>query len=694
MTSAGPTTAGVQPRSTEILDGFGPTAESFANESGHPIVSSNKTYAIYWDPTDQYHGDWQHLIATFLQRVGSGSGSTASVFAVDSQYTDAANQHASYKSTYTAAYTDTTPYPLAGCTDPNPLEAPDQITCLSDAQVRTELESFVSQHGLTKGMGSIFYVLTPPGVTVCLDAGGSPKGHCSDYSGLPGKESYENSFCSYHADISPTSPTTGDANTILYAVVPWTAGGLADGHLTLADQTAADDCQDGGFDPSSNPAEKKEKAKEKNKKETEEFGEATKEEKEKIELKEKLEGPHQEEPNQVPCPSPDGSCDTGLADLIVNQIAVEQQNVVTDPLLNAWQDPAGNEATDECRDFFAGGINGSVTASEETGAGTLSNQSLPGGNYYLNDAFNLAALKLAYPGVPCLTGINLVPQFTAPSPVNSGELVGFDGMESDISLDAGTAYSAGKPKQAYARFTWNFGDGTPTVSGVAPGATPNSPGEAPCALPWESPCAASEFHSYQYGGTYEVTLTVTDTGGNSASFTEPITVNGPPRPVPVEPGPGGPGAGSGSGAASAGGGSGSNSNAPGAGGAAGPLATQAVVSHSLGQSLRHGLVVRYSVSQRATGHFEVLLAASVAHHIGLRGPSATGLPTGTPPQVVVARGLLVATKGGRGTTKIAFSKATAKRLHRLHKVSLLLRLVVRNGAGGTTSVLSRFPLSG
>ena len=39
----------------------------------------------------------------------------------------------------------------------------------------------------------------------------------------------------------------------------------------------------------------------------------------------------------------------GLADLIVSQIGVQQQNIVTDPLLNAWQDSAGNEVTDECR---------------------------------------------------------------------------------------------------------------------------------------------------------------------------------------------------------------------------------------------------------------------------------------------------------------------------------------------------------
>ena len=71
------------------------------------------------------------------------------------------------------------------------------------------------------------------------------------------------------------------------------------------------------------------------------------------------------------CPSSDGTCDLGLADLIINQIATEQQNIVTDPLLNAWQDPTGHEATDECRNFFAPTLGGTVTAKEGTFGGNV-----------------------------------------------------------------------------------------------------------------------------------------------------------------------------------------------------------------------------------------------------------------------------------------------------------------------------------
>ncbi|HEY2142340.1 MAG TPA: hypothetical protein VGG98_09815 [Solirubrobacteraceae bacterium] len=687
---------GLQPRNTtQIFEGT-PTAASFENSAGNPVLHSTNTYVIYWDPTDSYHGDWQHLINGFLHGVGAKSGSAGNVFSVDAQYTDKSNLPATYRSTFRGAYTDTTGYPPPECTDPEPLLPGDAITCLTDRQIQGELQSFISQHSLHTGMGTIFYLLTPPGVTTCIDKGASAS-HCSD------KPSSAQSFCSYHAAISPTNPEQGDANTILYAVIPWSAGGLGNYHLRLADQTPAYDCQDGGFDPSSTPIEQKEKAKEKSTKEEEEFGKKTTEEKNKQLAAEALEGPHQEEPNQLSGTGPEGSYGTGLADVIINQIAVEQQNTVTDPLLNAWQDSAHNESTDECRNFFAPVLGGSVTANEHTKAGTLFNQSLDGGNYYLNMAFNLAALQLPFPGVACMGGIDLAPSFTAPNPVNAGDIVGFDGMESDITLNSAINFtSGGGTTPTYPKFTWDFGDGTPKVSGYAPGAaTVNSPGASPCAAPWLSPCAASTFHAYQYGGTYQVTLSVTDVGGNTGEITKPVTVVGPPPPS-SEPGkegtpgaspPASPPPATGSTAAA-----GTGATTPGTtatAGAPSPVASAAVASTSLAKVLRNGLVIRYSVNEQVTGRFEVLLDAGTARRLGIHGPRAAGLPAGSPASIVVGKAILVTTKGGRNTVKILFGKHTAARLHKMQRVSLALRMIVRNASSQgskSTTVLSKITL--
>jgi hypothetical protein len=705
-TTVGAANVGLQPRST-VLPAYlfenPPGPVEFVNPGGNPVVSASNIYAIYWDPTDHYHGDWQHLIDTFLQNMGAASGSFASVFAVDAQYTDAASHHAFYKSTFQGAYTDTNGYPASGCEDPHPPEAKDRIgpivagqhtaVCLTDKQIQEELEQFTAQHTLQKGMGTVFYLLTPPGVTVCLDAGGA-SGHCSDYKAT--EESYKNSFCSYHSDVSPSSPTTGDATTILYGVAPWTAGGVADGHLTPSDQAPAYDCQDGGFDPSSKPIEEKEKARVKTAKEIEELKEKTPEEQAKQEGKEALEGPHQQEPNQQPCPTSDGYCDIGLADLIINQIAVEQQNLVTNPLLNAWHDPNRNEATDECRNFFAPIIGGSVAANEGTGAGTLYNQVFVGGTYYLNDAFNLASQKLPYPAIPCLTGIRLEPRFTAPNPVNANEIVGFDGMESDITLDAGVGFSAGGvPHATYATYTWNFGDGSAPVSGLAPGApSANSPEVSPCVVPWEAPCAASAYHSYQYGGTYSVTLTATDVAGNTASVTQPVTVVGPPAPSNSTPG--GVGTTSGTTLPVAPG------SPQGQGPSLGPPLTPApvvsasVASKSLKKALSSGLPVRYTANEQVAGSIQVLLAATTAKRLGVHGSAATGLPAGTPRSIVVGTAVLVTTKAGQGTIRIKFSSRTAARLEHTRKLKLMLRLFARNASRQspqTTTVLSTVVLN-
>ena len=411
------------------------------------------------------------------------------------------------------------------------------------------------------------------------------------------------------------------------------------------------------------------------------------EEKAVAEEAEVLEGPHEQEPNQkVPCPDTDGTCDYGLSDLIISQIGAEQENMITDPLLNAWQDSKHYENSDECRFLFGPVTGGSLTANEETFAGSLSDQALAGGSYYLNDAFNLAAYRLPYPGVPCIHGDNLDPKFTAPNPVNSGEIVGFDGMESDITLDAAFGYSAGgSPQPNYATYTWNFGDGTPEVSGYAPGSPT-------CETPWLSPCAASEFHSYQYGGTYSATLTVTDVGGNIASVTHVITVDGPPPPSSAGGG-GSAGAGSATGQTTQS--TGPSTAAPGA--VPAPIAAASILRQTLRTAARRGLAVTYSVNEQVAGHFEVLLSSAVAHRLGIGGSPATGLPAGSPAELVIAKAILVTTKGGRSAVHINFSKRTAARLARAHKVSLMLRLIVRNAAKSnpvTTTVLSSVTLSG
>jgi hypothetical protein len=131
-----------------------------------------------------------------------------------------------------------------------------------------------------------------------------------------------------------------------------------------------------------------------------------------------------------------------------------------------------------------------------------------------------------------------------------------------------------------------------------------------------------------------------------------------------------------------------------------PVVRAVALSRSLHRVLRNGLVVRYAVDEEVAGHFEVLLARSLARRIGLRGSAPRGLAAGATPQVVIGRASLITIAGGRDTLKLHFGRASvvrlrrAARLHRLGRLPLTLRLVVRNTKSpASTAVLSHFTLS-
>jgi PKD domain len=674
---------GLQPRSIELGAEL-PETETFANESGNVVLHGTGDYLIYWDPNKQLKHEWIVNLDTFFHALGAlGEAGLATPFSAIGQYHDRSNVNSPFQASFKGSYSDTVKFPTGECTDPqNPA-----ATCLTDAQLRTQLQSFIATHNLPTGMGTVYYLLTPPGTTVCLDQAAT---RCSDYvltkteleKGERKSTSYKESFCSYHADINPDSAAEGDGRTVLYAAIPWTA------------YTDAYDCQDGGWSPEEHKetyetpqtlSEPEEKAREKA------LGEMPTKQKEAAEKRRRLEGPHIEEPNQEG-KDEEGDYAAGLTDLLVNQISEEEMNIITDPLLGSWQNASGAEVTDLCRNAFAstagsggGAIGGSVTASPFTEAGSLSNVTVGPKSYYINNTFNLAQLN-SEDEDPCVGGVGLLARFTEPDPVKSGEIVGVDGMESTVGMIRGETFGpTGPPTTTYATFSWNFGDGTPEVKGFAPGAPQ-------CEAPWLSPCAASAFHTYQYGGKYEITLTITDVAGNTTSVSHEVEVSGPlaPRgqgalvssPASTSTSTGTPGAAAGSAAGHA--------SVP------APVAAAAIPRQTLHSAVQKGLVVSYSVNEQVAGHFEVLLSSATAHRLHISGAPAVGLPKGSPAEVVIAKAILVTTKGGHSAVHIAFSKLTAARLAHVHKVSLMLRLIVRNAASVdplTTSVVSSATLS-
>ena len=711
----GGTKVGLQPR-TEVLyqgtDEVTPAGEltkraaikSFDNPGGNVVLHGTNVYGIYWDPNAVMHKEWMRKTNTFLQRLGRGSGELTTILSALGQYRDRTNTGARYSMVFAGTYTDTVKYPTSGnCTDSNPL-AEGAETCLTDAQLREQLAAFIGARGLPKGMNTVYYVMTPPGVTVCLDKSSQ---HCSDFTlseeeleeGERGSAAYKQSFCSYHGDINPDNAASGDASTILYGAIPWTAGysGFPSGFLPNEPELdpwayrAGYDCQAGGWYPNERRTFRERPAPlNKEEEEVLEGKKGTPAEQKALIERIRLEGPHDQEPNQEPeAPGAGelGDYAPGLSDLIDNQIMVEQANIVTDPLLESWRDSQGFEVTDECRNDFgntAGApVEGDRTARPNTEAGTLSNETVgslppPGsadgdesegespGRYYINNVWSASSEH-------CVGGVGLVPRFTPPSPVKSNEIVSFNGMESTVGLSKGIAFSeAGAESTTYGTFTWNFGDGSPAVTGFAPGAPT-------CEAPWLSPCAASVLHSYTYGGEYDVTLTVTDVAGNVSSVTHDVVVSGPAAPTPGAVG-GAPG-GSGSGGPSA-------IAAP-----ITPIASASILSRSLRTVAAKGLLVAYSVNEQVAGHFDVLIPSSTAKRLKISGTPATGLPAGSAPELVIAKAVLVTTKAGKAKTTIRLPKRVAAALKHARRAGLMLRLSVHNSAAVPVTTIASATLS-
>lgn len=621
-TTVGGKQFGVQPETAVQLSEI---SEPLSYGNG-PVVHNSASYVIYWDPRPgEMTGEWERLISGFVAGAAGASGALSNDFAVVTQYHDTTGSKAAYDQTFRGAYTDTDAVPATGnCNEGAP--------CLTDAQIRAELVKFISALGLPTGLNPasgptpIYYVFTPPGVNVCLDGSGE-HGHCASQTSA-------HPLCSYHSFI----PAGGQLSaTVLYAAMPWTAGNLGTGRLP---SVSGSKCQDGTATI--------------------------------------------QEPNQIGL-GREGNYGPGLADLIINNVATQTLSTITNPLFDAWHDTGdANEVVDKCRNFYLGNELAELpgaNAEPKTEAGKAHNQKIDGVPYYINNVYSQAAWYAPFPGVPCVSAVSVDPEFTAQTPIRSGDVATFNTTQSDFTL-------------GIQKYNWSFGDGTGTEANCEGRVPTNGFHPEECTgtsgTNITNPVASTE-HAYTYGGKYTVTLTIQDYAGNTASVSHEISVSGPAPPAPT-PTPASTPSSTQAGASTPGT---SPAGKPGGQGAAAKVvATQAVVSRSLSTALKSGLVVRYSVNEQVAGRFEVLLASATARRLGIHGSTATGLAKGTAPQTIIAKAILVTTKGGHSTYRIKLSKATAARLHKLAKVTLMIRLVVHNATSpAVTTVLNTVNLT-
>jgi hypothetical protein len=189
--------------------------------NGGPVMTSNTNYTFYWAPAGStpYPSDYQPGINQFFEDLAHESGSHTNVDSVATQYNNVAGEFANYNSHFGGAIVDTNPYPASGCSF--------AVRCLTDAQIRAELTSYIAAHNLPSDLTHEYFVLTPPGVEGCLEGT-----VCSAGTSHP-------SYCAYHGAIK----VAGGSGVIVYANDPYVAGGVCDTsnhpNGTTADATIA-----------------------------------------------------------------------------------------------------------------------------------------------------------------------------------------------------------------------------------------------------------------------------------------------------------------------------------------------------------------------------------------------------------------------------------------------------------------------
>ncbi len=182
------------------------TTFSNLDYSGGPVMPSNTNYTIVWAPSSytgpQFQYDYVAGVNQFFVDLAHDSGSHTNSDSVSTQYNDANGNTAAYDSTFGGSFTDTDPLPPNGC------PALQGDICLTDAQLQSELDQFLSAHNLPRDLTHAYFLLTPPGVASCLDEAGTI---CSVNADL------NQAFCAYHTNsATPVS--------FLYANIPDYAG--------------------------------------------------------------------------------------------------------------------------------------------------------------------------------------------------------------------------------------------------------------------------------------------------------------------------------------------------------------------------------------------------------------------------------------------------------------------------------------
>jgi hypothetical protein len=609
---------------------------------GGPIMHKNETFALTWDapqpppgPQRAYWAGTRLYVEQYLRDVADGSQSTTSPYAVTTQYTGAGGRAENqslfgggcidYGNVGGSACEFGTPfgsghdYPTGGCTpkgnsfvdvevvDPNTL-------CLTDAQIRSELATMINQTGIigrtTTGYTPVVTLLLPAGVEACLDAA---RNLCSTNSGLTppppdvsvnstggtlpaGNYRVVTTYATASGESFPSASqfvtTTSNASSITINSPPPVAGVtgwyayisgvngfsfyLQGGQNAIGSAKTVATLDTSGAAPTYPPAfcsyhSQVDVGGTKVAYIVQPWSAAT----------------GCDEPDVPPIkghPTPaELSLDVGTR--LVSSLSQSHIASIVNPNLQGWVAENGSEIDDNL---------GCAALPDQ-----LDSVKVGPTAFFLQREFNNAGLiesdPFTYGG--CAPNVIIQPNFVVPSSVNKGDVVQFDGSTTASTLIV--------PSGGY---VWSFGDGK--------GAT-----------------GPSVVHSYASPGSYTVTLTVTDRGGNVRSLSQVVVVNG------------------------AGGRPGGNRH--------GFKARIQLMPQGLRSVLKNGVALRVTANQRADAIATLSITRAAAKRAGIAARAGT---------VVIGRGTIRGITKGSEKIHLHLSRALVNRLRHVRHLTLTVRL--------------------
>jgi hypothetical protein len=142
---------------------------------GGATMTTNSTYAIYWNPSGYspgLPGGYSTLVNQYFGDVAADSGKPSNVYYTATQYSGIR-----YSSAFAGFGTDTNPLPANGCSVYSGVNA-----CLTTAQLEAEVSSYVSSNHLPTGPTTQYFLFTAPGVGSCDGAQCAYTYYCAYHS--------------------------------------------------------------------------------------------------------------------------------------------------------------------------------------------------------------------------------------------------------------------------------------------------------------------------------------------------------------------------------------------------------------------------------------------------------------------------------------------------------------------------------